>query len=164
MKWTIAALALLGAQAAEAATPPACVTREQVSDATLFILPTLLDAVADKCRASLPPRAYLLNGGRALSRKLAATSDQHWAGAKAAVDAFGGGALPDGLSADTMRGVLRDMVTAKALAKLTPADCARIDDAAEALSPLPPQNIGRLTALLIQLGAGDKGKGLKICP
>lgn len=164
MKWTIAALALMGAQAADAATPPACITRAQVTEATLFILPTLLDAVADKCRPSLPAGAYLLNGGRALSQRLGASSPEHWAGARAALESFGKDKMPGGLSAETTRGLIRDMLAGDALKKVTAADCGRIDEVAEALSPLPPQNLGRLVALLIQLGSEGKAKAPLICP
>jgi hypothetical protein len=163
MKTFLAMLALVGAQAAAAPPPPpACVTRAQLSDLTLFALPSVLDAAVAKCRASLRPDAYLLNGGRELSRRLAVDSQSHWEGAQAAMRQMGSRDMPEGIGADTMRGLVRDVLAAEFLKKLTPADCGRVNDVAELIAPLPPRNLGQLTALLIELGGAKKG--LRVCP
>jgi len=105
MRGLIAGLALLSAQAAQAAEPPKCLTRAQVNDATLFLLPSVLDALAARCRPSLPANAYLLNGAQGLSKRLAATGGDHWQGAMSIVSQFAGDKkLPTGaLSPDTAR-------------------------------------------------------------
>jgi hypothetical protein len=163
------ALALAGAPAqaapvATAAPPPPCITRAQVSDVTLFALPGILDAAAAKCRGSLPASAYLLNGGQALSRRLAAGAAAHWAGAVAVLRNFGDKKMPEGLSEDTARGLIRDVLAGEILKKTTPADCARINEAAELLAPLPPENLGRLAALFLSLASDAKKGSPTLCP
>jgi hypothetical protein len=61
-----------------------------------------------------------------------------------------------------MRGIIGDLLRAEFLKKMTPADCARANEAAELLAPLPPENVGRLMALILEL-AGD-GKSPRVCP
>jgi len=167
MKRIIAALAMAGfATGALAAPPPPpqpCLTPAQVSDVVLFVLPSALDAVAAKCRASLPANAYLLTGGHALSERLSAESGRHWEGAVAALKSFGDKKMPEGISADTARALVRDVMAAELLKKVTTADCGRIDQGAELLAPLPPENLGRLIALVLE-AAGDGKKGSpRIC-
>jgi hypothetical protein len=168
MKRFIAALAIAGTSAGAAVPPPPppCLTRAQVSDVTLFALPSILDAVAAKCRPSLPATAYLLNGGHALSERLAASSAQHWQGAVGALQSFGGDKkIPEGISADTARALIRDVLTSEMLKATKPADCAKINEAAELLAPLPPENLGRLIGVVLSLAAdGKKGSPPPICP
>jgi hypothetical protein len=166
MKSVIAALAIAGlANGAAAAPPPAapCLTPAQVSDVVLFALPSALDAVAAKCRPSLPANASLLNGGQALSERLAAESQRHWQGAVTALKSFGDKKMPEGISADTARSLVRDVMTAEMLKKVTPADCGRINEGAELLAPLPPENLGRLVALVLDAMADGKKGSPRIC-
>jgi hypothetical protein len=159
----IAGLASGAAAAPPPAAPPPCLTPAQVSDVVLFALPSALDALAAKCRPSLPANAYLLNGGHALSERLGAESQRHWQGAMAAMKSFGDKKMPEGISADTARSLVRDVMTAELLKKVTPADCGRINEGAELLAPLPPENIGRLVALALDTMADGKKGSPRIC-
>lgn len=173
MRGLTAAFAMLGmassAMAAPppvvvAAGPPPCITRAQVSDITLFAVPVILDALAAKCRPSLPPTAYLLTAGHALSERLAASSAQHWEGAMSFVKSFGDQKPPVDLSADTARGMIRDVLVGQAMKTTTPSQCVKINEAAELLAPLPPENMGRLFAVLMELADESKKMGgLTIC-
>jgi len=170
MKLIVAALAIASlANGAAAATPLAapapapCLTPAQVSDVVLFALPSALDAVAAKCRPSLPANAYLLNGGHALSERLAAESQRHWQGAMMAMKSLGDKKMPEGISADTARSLVRDVMTAELLKKVSPADCGRINEGAELLAPLPPENLGRLFALALDAMADGKKGSPRIC-
>ena len=64
----------------------------------------------------------------------------------------------------TAGGLIRDIVAAEVLKKTTPADCARIDEAAALLAPLPPENLGRLVALFLSLAADGKKGSPPLCP
>ena len=173
MRAIIAGLALLAAQGAEAAQPPQpakCISRAQINDATLFLLPSALDALAVKCRATLPANAYLFTGGQALSKRLAAAGGDHWQGAMSIVTQLAGDKkLPTGLSPDTARALIRDVLTNEVLNKLKATDCGRINEGLDILAPLPPENIGRMIALAIDIGGeSDRAKGKSgpppICP
>jgi len=170
MKGIIAALAMAGlatgavaAPPAPPAPPPPCLTPAQVSDMVLFALPSVLDAVAVKCRPSLAANAYLLNGGHALSERLGADSARHWQGAMSALKTFGDKKMPEGISADTARSLIRDVMASEMLKKVTPADCGRINEGAELLAPLPPENLGRLFAIALDAMADGKKGSPRIC-
>ena len=164
----LALIALLAAAPPQAAQRP-CVTHAQLEALALFALPPVLDAVAAKCGPSLPAQAYLLNGGRTLSQSLGAESAAHWAGASAAMQVVTG-ETPPGVSAETMRGLIRDMAASEL--KLKPEECVRIDHLGELLAPLPPANLAGVVAMLAELGiaSDSKNSGKKkkprpaICP
>lgn len=165
---TLLAAAFLLAPATQPAppAPPPCLTRAEVTDLTLFLLPALLDGVAEQCRPSLAAGAYLLTGGRSLSQRLTADMS-HGPGALAAVRKIGGAdKLPPSLSADTLRGLARDMLGKEMLKGVKPAQCGAINEAAELLAPLPPENLGRLIAVALSAGArpGHSGSGPRVCP
>ena len=96
---------LLATAPAEQAPPP-CLTQAQIEDSALFALPPVLEAAAAACAPALPSDAYLLNGGRALARTLAAESSGRWAGASAALTTMAENEFPANLSETTARGLL----------------------------------------------------------
>lgn len=168
MKILLAAalLAAPPAPPAKPAAPPPCLTRAEVTDLTLFLLPALLDGAAEQCRASLPAGAYLLTGGHALSQRLLADTS-HGPGAVGAIRKIAGDSLPRELSPDTLRGLAHDMLGKAVFAEVKPADCGAINEAAELLAPLPAQNIGGLIAIGISIAGrktGKSGANISICP
>jgi hypothetical protein len=148
------------------AAPPPCFTRAEVTDLTLFLLPAVLNGAAEQCRPNLPANAYLLNGGRALSQRLMADTS-HGPGAVAAIRKIAGDSLPQALSPETLRGLAVDMLGKQLLTSLKPADCAPLNEAAELLAPLPPENIGGLVGLgfafATREGSKTGGKPM-LCP
>jgi hypothetical protein len=171
MSGIIAGLALLAAQGAQAAEPVKCLTRAQVNDATLFLLPSVLDALAAKCRPSLPANAYMLNGAQALSKAVAATGGSHWQGAMSILSQYAGDKkLPlERLSPEAARLMIRVVLADDVLKPLRPVDCVRINEGLDILAPLPPENIGRMVVLMIDVGGeSDRAKGKSgpppICP
>ena len=154
MKLALIAL-LVTAAPAQAAERP-CVTRAQLEAMALFALPPMLEAMAAKCGPHLPAQAYLLNGGRTLSQSLAGESAAAWPEASLALRAMSDD-MPTGLSAETMRGMVRDMATSEI--KLKPDECVRINHLGELLAPLPPRNLAGVVAMLAEVGMeGDKKK------
>lgn len=150
-------IALLLAEPARAAEPP-CVTHAQLEALTLFALPPVLEALATTCGPSLPAQAYLLNGGRTLSQSLAADGAANWAMASSAMHIVSG-EMPTGVSAETMKGLIRDMTVSEI--KLKPEECAKIDRVGELLAPLPARNLAGVVAMLAELGMQDDGKKKK---
>lgn len=149
--------ALLAAAPAEQAQRP-CLTEAQVEDLALFALPPLLEAAATACAPALPADAYLLNGGRALARTLAAESSGRWAGASATLSTMSKDKFPEGLSEATARGLVHDLALGGLKSKEAQAHCARINRVADLLSPLPPRNLAGLVVLGIELGSETGGK------
>jgi hypothetical protein len=145
--------------------PHPCLTEAQVEDLTLFALPPLLDAMASKCAPFLPADAYLLNGGRNLSRQLVTESAGRWAGASAALSTIAEDKFPKELSETTARGLVHDLAASQMLGKAGPEECARINRLGDLLSPLPPRNLAGIFVSLAELMKDDKGKSpALICP
>lgn len=165
IKLLLAAAALI--PTTQTAAPP-CLTRAEVIDATYAFLPIALDEVAEKCRPVLPPNAYLLNGGHALSERLKAQGGPHWTSAIRAFARMGGEKMPEGVSQATMIQLFREMARGEFVDKLKPTDCADANELAELLAPLPVENIGGLLGLLGKLvngdAKGDKPSDFRICP
>jgi hypothetical protein len=149
--------ALVAAAPAEQAQRP-CLTEAQVEAMTLFALPPLLDGAAKACGPALPASSYLMNGGRTLSKTLAAESSTHWASAGPAVTQMGGKDFPAGLSESTARGLLHDLVANGLSTPKGRVHCSRIDRAADLLSPLPPRNLAGLVTLAMEMFSEDEAK------
>jgi hypothetical protein len=148
------------------AAPPPCFTRAEVTDLTLFLMPALLNGAAEQCRPNLPANAYLLNGGRALSQRLMADTS-HGPGAVAAIRKFAGDSLPPALTPETLRSMAVDMLGKQLLTSVKPTDCGALNEAAELLAPLPPENVGGLVAVALTFAThsgGKGGSGPGICP
>jgi hypothetical protein len=145
--------------------PHPCLTEAQVQDLTLFALPPLLDAMATKCGPFLPANGYLLNGGRALSKQVAAESAGRWAATSTALSTIAEDKFPKELSETTARGLVHDLAASKMLGKAGPDECARINRLGELLSPLPPRNLAGIFVSVAELVKDDKGKSpALICP
>jgi len=148
--------ALLAAPTAEQAQRP-CLTQAQIEDSALFALPPLLEAAATACAPALPADAYLLNGGRALARTLAAESSGRWASASAALTTMAENEFPANLSETTARGLLHDLVLGGLKSAEGQAQCVRINRAADLLSPMPPRNLAGLVVLAVEFGSESRG-------
>lgn len=154
------ALALAALVAAPSTPPPPpCLTRAEVADMTLAVLPVALDGAAEACRAVLPPGAFLLNGGRAMAERLKAGANAHWAGAMPALMKIAGSKdMPKGLQPDTVRALARDMLSSELRKSLKPADCGFVNEMTETLAPLSEDGIVRLvTAGLLIAAHAEKG-------
>lgn len=151
MKALIAAFSLLAPTTQPAASPP-CIHPAEIEHATLFVVPPLLDGLAEQCRASLAPNAYLLTGATELSKRLTADRAVHWERTRGAFVRVAGDEKAAAFSADTASSFLRDMIKMQGAKDLTPENCATLDRALGLLSPLPPENIAGLIILAMERG------------
>jgi hypothetical protein len=166
MKLIAAALLVTTPQIADAAArsrDKACVTREQVASLGLFVLPSVLPIVVERCRSALPANAWLTLEGPAYAERLAAGREANWPGARAAFEKFSGEATPDGISDTTLRSLVDDAVRAKLPAEIKRAHCPQIDEAARLLAPLPPENLAGIAAMLLEFGSKEDDE-FGVCP
>jgi hypothetical protein len=142
-----------------------CVTSQEASDLILFMLPTVLDAVAQKCSGALPPDAYLLRGGHDLSQRLAGEATAHKAAALSAFRKIGNDESVASLREETLANLMIDVTRGKLTDGIKPAECRDVNEGAELLSPLPPANLAGLAVFLIRKGVekGSGKSGLRIC-
>ncbi|HEY5722780.1 MAG TPA: hypothetical protein VIT45_10710 [Allosphingosinicella sp.] len=163
---TLAIAAALAAQPAPV-PPPQCVPQADVADMALYYLPAIYRTVAEKCRAALPADAYLVTGASAYFDRIAAQRDSRWPGARRAfVKIIGTSELPKEVTDESLRSLSDAMLAAKLSADLKTEHCSTIDEYAELLAPLPPENMAKVVALTGALATKDDKKGksrLAIC-
>jgi hypothetical protein len=152
---------------AVAATADTCLTRDEAKGLGLFILPDVIVALRDKCRAALPANAYL-NGAES-SERFRSESMRRWPQARNAFEKMGGGGTPmlDILGDDAVRKLLSGTITAGIAKDVKPKSCAGADKMLSALAPLPVSNFDMLIDSFFLLGLGgkdEKAGGFKICP
>jgi hypothetical protein len=166
MKFIAAALVVALPQVAQAATPPRpCLSRADASELSLYVLPSIIPVVVDRCRASLPAQSWLVGESAAYAQRLAAERQTHWAGARRAIVAMAGERPPAGVSDNSLRSLIDDMVRSMLPAAIDAPTCQTIEDFSRLLAPLPSRNLGELTALLAEIGSRDANRrDFQMCP
>ena len=147
-------------------TDKGCMTRPQMEGLITYALPTLIETIAKVCGGSLAPDAFLRTSSGTLAQRYRADSARHWPMARAAVVALAGQDLSV-LGEETEKAMVTSMVGIGIAGAIKPKDCGDVNQALELLSPLPAQNLGRLTAMLVILGSKDDRPGenaFAICP
>lgn len=137
---TAAALLLGQAAAAEGS----CVTREQVGDIAIVLVPELVGAVAEKCRPHVAETAFLATGADDYLARLQAAADSR---RQSAIRTFGrasGVAEAEKEAGEMGLGMFMGMLRGGVAAGVKPEACADLDRMLAALAPLPPENLGIL--------------------
>ena len=137
--------------------------RDQAAALVTFALPTLVERVADRCRASLPPNAYLVANAQALADRYRPDAAAAWPQARTAISGifrqFLGQPMPAEMNADMLR-MLAEPALGELLARrIGNADCATVDSAVAAASALSGRDVGRLAAIAATV-ADRKGTGI----
>lgn len=162
----IAALCSVGqAQAAEGAVPTSepCITNAEVQGAVAYVLPILLRTVSDKCSALLPANAYLRTASPGLVRELEASQNRAWPQARALLIKF---AREDkamvALSDEALRPIVDQIVGKKLEIRVEVGMCGDVNDIAEAVAPLSPDQTVNLFATILNI-AGRHDKKMRTC-
>jgi hypothetical protein len=160
----LAALAILLA-APGAARAQDCMSRQEVADVFVFSAPVLIEAAANKCKAALPPGAFLSTRATALASRLRGEGQGSGAAIARFIRGVGGKDLPEGISPETLQSLTRDILGTMITNDIKPADCGKVDALIEAIAPLPARNIGMMIASLIDLTTkpGEESP-FKTCP
>ncbi len=129
-----------------------CVSRAESQAVVAHLMPTLLESVGKNCAPKLNGTSYLTNAGRALPQKFTALSRQSWPTTKIALERQGGTKLPDNEALlDLGRVAIAEGIATKMDAKA----CGVVDQLAEQLAPLPPQNFANVFALFLETGLNE---------
>lgn len=141
-----------------------CLEKPQARALVNYVLPDLLDTAARRCRPSLASTAFLPSAaGQASIARMRAAAAGDWPRAKEAMlrlaDNPAAAALPDA--------ALKQMVSAglpeKFAGNLDLKDCEALDDLMRALDPLPPGEVGTVTAALMVLTDSNPSRKPLIC-
>jgi hypothetical protein len=160
------AISFVAGSAASAAEPVAgpCLQQSEAEDLMVFMLPSLMEAMARKCTPLLPASATLSRSGQTLASRYRADSLAAWPNARAAFTKASGGEPIQYLSEDLTRKVIEEASSAAVVANFKAKDCAIVDRFIGALAPLPARNIAQLMSLLMEIGANKNRSPMQICP
>ncbi|AGH47956.1 hypothetical protein G432_01140 [Sphingomonas sp. MM-1] len=146
--------------------PASCITRPQLEALMTYALPSVLEGMGNRCSGTLAPNAFLRQSGPALAERYRAESERHWPVARTAMTSLMGQDMA-GLGDTTEKAMVTSIVGVAIAETIKPKDCGDVNEAVELLSPLPAENLGRLTAMLMILGSKDSAPGespFAICP
>ena len=143
-----------------------CVNEAEVSAMVIYAVPHALRGVRSRCGANLASDGFLAAHGAQLARRYNAVADANWPGALSGLNRMvGTGELKqqmpiqlDRLPPEVVRPLFDEMIAQKVAAQVAVADCRRIERAAEAFAPLEPEELGRISAVILSLVGVDKPK------
>jgi hypothetical protein len=158
------AVALLASQAS--ATERPCITRQQIADATVAIVPFLIDGARERCAAHLADSAFLARpSSLELAERLRSEADARRHSAAEGLRKFAEDGTMPGLSDSTVVQVMGEGMTEAFLQAVDSTKCNTLDELFESLSPLTPTGIGRLSSAFFALAGTQFGdEGPPICP
>lgn len=144
-----------------------CLSPEQARGLATFVLPGLIEGLAERCRGSLGRDAFLRQPATdLLSQRLRADAAPSWPVAKSAIETLNGSRLPGILGDRFIKTVAEGTAADLVLKDFDRTDCGAIDGLVSGLAPLPSANFASVITALIALG-GDRADGdapLRICP
>ena len=170
------AAAMLGAAAvmlqpvAAAAQEKPCITEGEVGALVIFLAPSLIHAVRERCEGQLAGDGFLAREGDAFAARYAALRDTAWPEAKAGFVKFADSdtkrdreeaqamaSMPD----ETLQPMIEAVIAKEASDNINVRDCARVERMLAALAPIEP----RVAANVIGVVLGLTGiKDPAICP
>ncbi|HEX8641948.1 MAG TPA: hypothetical protein VF704_12450 [Allosphingosinicella sp.] len=154
------AAALVAAQGAQAAQAPRpCVTRQEAGDMAIAFMPVLVGAVAQRCRPYLPATAFLADRSAQWVERLRRDAEPRRESALRGLSKVTAMPAPPGVGGAVAFDFLAGLVTAGFISDVTPASCADIDTLAEAVSPLPSENVARIVASTLSLAGSGEDRG-----
>lgn len=145
---------------AEAAVPRLPdVSGGEVAALAVYAVPSLLAATRQTCADRLSPNGFLARHGDSLAQRYAAEQNTAWPQARSALFKFAGPKAGDKLKdfaslPDTAIRPLADaLIQQEAAEKIHPNSCRNVERMAAALSPLEPQDAGRILGVMFDIAA-----------
>jgi hypothetical protein len=154
-----AMLSALPVQAIAATPAPKCVTRAELRTGIAYLMPTLVGAVVDKCRQTLPDASYLSAQGDMLLDRYKAEAG----GSETDVLALMARFLPMGemgeVDSKTAKTFINAAISAGIQSELKTNDCADISEGLSFLDPLPAANmIGLVEFIAVKINDDNAKK------
>lgn len=155
-----------GFDTAPAAPQRPCLAPVEAKALATFILPGLVDGLAQRCRGSLGRGTFLRSDAtRTLTSRLRRDAAPSWPLAKGAIEKLNGGDwLPGLLGERFIMGVAESTAADLALRRFDKDDCGAVDGLVGGLAPLPSSNFSDVISSLIALGGDQLGESpIRIC-
>lgn len=174
---TIAATAAMFAQPALAQAQAAqCIAPEDMTAATIYAMPLIVESVQQTCRSRLSPSGFLAKSGARFAQPYRALQARNWAATSRVLAAYTGSSELGRMTGQSNMGdlsslfrnqppeLVRPFVDASIRtlvgSKIRSEDCGRIERGIELIAPLPPANAGGIISLMIELAEPE---GPKVC-
>lgn len=162
-----AAMALLSASQANAAAQT-CITQPELRGMVSYVLPSVMGAVIEKCRATLPSNAAMLTRGSQLLGELQTGQSAAFPMARQAFAKFSGsdgkaGAdLFNAMPEEALKPVIENIVSQELTKDVKIKDCPDIDRVFATLQPLPARNFVELFTQVLVIAGRDNQK-MSVC-
>lgn len=153
MKRLAALLALVACGSASAQTPQSCVTPAEAEALVLFVAPELIRQAGARCASALPPTALIRRTSGPFIARYEAETDAAWPQAKAALSRLTVPQAIQLLDSSFAAPLVASLIAPMVVGNIDPADCPRIERAANLVQPLPPRNVAGLIVLFAQIDA-----------
>ncbi|HYI48184.1 MAG TPA: hypothetical protein VEX35_06935 [Allosphingosinicella sp.] len=157
----LAATAMLSGQAATPAPAPTqCLTRQQIGDLTVVVYSVMLDGMREACRPHLAASAFMVQpAGTDYASRLRSEAQRRSASAAQAIArAFGTGEMPPEVVGTLLEGMMAPGAAAEAIGPGDPGLCREMNEVVEAMAPMSPDQLGRMTAGFISLAQQMEGR------
>jgi hypothetical protein len=156
--------------AASAQQARQCVTEQEVSAIAIYSVPSLVEAVRQRCAGQLTSSGYLARRGDTLSARYAALQPAVWPRAKSGLfKLFAGGSEQsrDGLETistlpdEAVRPLVDALIVQETAPKIALKNCTRIERVIEVMAPIDPEVAGTLLGALVGFADAER---FPVCP
>jgi len=162
-KLAAAALASTALLAPTATMAQQCVEEDDLSAAVVYFMPIAYSAFASKCSAALAEDGFVNTQGEAFIAPYLERQDDAWTGAFEVFKVFAEkdksdekesesdemAALFESMPPEVLRPFLDTIVEMEIAKEIKLDSCVKVERLIEPLAPLPPENLGTLTAVVI---------------
>jgi hypothetical protein len=166
----LGAAALLLQPATASAQGAACVTEQEVSAIAIYSVPSLVQAVRQRCAGELVAGGYLARRGNTLSARYAALQPAVWPRAKSGLlklfaagarDNSGGLDTITNLPDDAVRPFVDALIVQESAPRIALKNCTRIERVIEVMAPIDPEIAGTLLGVLVGFADSER---IPVCP
>lgn len=173
---TAAALAVFVQPAMAQAQAAPCIAQEDMTAATIYAMPLIVETVQQTCRARLSRSGFLARNGASFAQPYRALQARNWAATSRVLAAYTGSPEAARMTGQANMGELsalfrnqppelvRPFVDASIRtlvgSRIKGEDCGKIERGMELIAPLPPANAGGIVSLMLELAEPE---GPKLC-
>ena len=158
----VGAICLIASQAT--AQRPTCIPHHDMRTLIRLALPDAVEALAERCKPTLPADAFLPNEGVGLANRYRAEAPVDPASARQAIQEATGQNLSSFASDDTITNLARQFVGQQIEDHVPLRDCEKIDSMVELAGNLRADGIAEAILLALEVAGPGRVKGLAVCP
>lgn len=169
VKAAAGALAICALAQPQMAMAKACFTEEDLAGATVYALPLIADAFAQKCGPELSQDGFMATKGDEFIATYREKQDENWPAALRVLTAFsedgdgpaGIGEMMKTLPEEALRPFIDALIGTLIAKEFKAKDCSKIERGVELMAPLPPENLGGLVGFVAAMVESDPKRANK---